>query len=99
METIVRASEQELNANAASLAFVQNLDNFLEMAVDFLEKGLGWFFRGFNLAFARSSQNYSGSLTRVISGKSALMGAYVLLIGLTAVLFNQVPSGCVPGPY
>ncbi|MEY9668173.1 multidrug efflux pump [Bradyrhizobium diazoefficiens] len=62
-----------------------------------MEKGLGWFFRGFNRAFTRSSENYSGTVTKVISGKAAVMGLYVVLVGLTAFLFQQVPSGFVPG--
>jgi multidrug efflux pump len=62
-----------------------------------MEKSLGWFFRGFNRAFTRSSENYSGTVTKVISGKAAVMGLYVVLVGLTAFLFQQVPSGFVPG--
>ncbi len=62
-----------------------------------MEKGLGWFFRGFNKAFTRSSENYSGTVTKVISGKAAVMGLYVVLVGITAFLFQQVPSGFVPG--
>ncbi|MEY9658733.1 multidrug efflux pump [Bradyrhizobium ottawaense] len=62
-----------------------------------MEKSLGWFFRGFNKAFTRSSDNYSGTVTEVISGKAAVMGLYVVLVGLTALLFQQVPSGFVPG--
>ncbi|MHC2280822.1 hydrophobe/amphiphile efflux-1 (HAE1) family protein [Bradyrhizobium diazoefficiens] len=62
-----------------------------------MEKGLGWFFRGFNRAFTRSSKNYSGTVTKVISGKAAVMGLYVVLVGFTAFLFQQVPSGFVPG--
>ncbi|MBN4669036.1 efflux RND transporter permease subunit, partial [Pandoraea nosoerga] len=33
----------------------------------------------------------------VIYGKAVVIGLYVLLIGLTGVLFKQVPSGFVPG--
>src|ERR1700742_1896153 len=46
-----------------------------------MEKSLGWFFRGFNKAFTRSSENYSGTVTKVISGKAAVMGLYVVLVG------------------
>src|SRR5438067_3372623 len=62
-----------------------------------LDKALGWFFRGFNRAFTRSSENYSGTVTKVISGKAAVTGLYVVLVGVTAFLFQQVPSGFVPG--
>src|SRR5258707_6790307 len=62
-----------------------------------LDKALGWFFRGFNRAFTRSSENYSRSVTGVIFGKAIVIGLYVVLVGATAVLFKQVPSGFVPG--
>ncbi|MEY9529412.1 multidrug efflux pump [Bradyrhizobium japonicum] len=62
-----------------------------------MEKSLGWFFRGFNKAFTRSSENYSGTVTKVISGKAAVMGLYIVLVGVTAFLFQLVPSGFVPG--
>ncbi|WP_439392685.1 efflux RND transporter permease subunit [Bradyrhizobium sp. PMVTL-01] len=62
-----------------------------------MEKSLGWFFRRFNRAFTYSSESYSGTVTKVISGKAAVMGLYVVLVGLTAFLFQQVPSGFVPG--
>jgi multidrug efflux pump len=62
-----------------------------------LDKVLGWFFRGFNRVFTRSSNNYSRSVTKVIFGKSVVIGLYIVLVGATAVLFQQVPSGFVPG--
>ncbi|MEN3350137.1 MAG: multidrug efflux pump, partial [Bradyrhizobium sp.] len=62
-----------------------------------LEASLGWFFRGFNKVFVKSSANYGRTVTKVIYGKAVVLGLYVLLIGLTGVLFKQVPSGFVPG--
>src|SRR5689334_9466841 len=61
-----------------------------------MEKSLGWFFRGFNRAFTRASGNYSGSVGKVIYGKSAVMLVYVVLVGAAAGLFHLVPSGFVP---
>ncbi|MFN5490519.1 MAG: efflux RND transporter permease subunit, partial [Bradyrhizobium sp.] len=62
-----------------------------------MERSLGWFFRGFNKVFTKSSENYGRTVTNVIYGKAVVIGLYVLLIGLTGVLFKQVPSGFVPG--
>jgi multidrug efflux pump len=62
-----------------------------------LDTALGWFFRGFNRAFVRASGNYSGTVTKVITGKVAVLAIYVLLVGVTVVLFKQVPGGFVPG--
>ncbi len=62
-----------------------------------MDKGLGWFFRRFNRVFLRSSENYSRGVSKVIYAKAAVMGLYVLLVASTAVLFQQVPGGFVPG--
>ncbi|MBB2970225.1 efflux RND transporter permease subunit [Mesorhizobium sp. RMAD-H1] len=57
----------------------------------------GWFFRGFNRAFGASSTAYSGSIRRILSRKTIIMGLYLVLVGLTFVMFNKVPGGFVPG--
>jgi multidrug efflux pump len=62
-----------------------------------LDTALGWFFRRFNRVFARASDNYSGSVKGVISGKIVVIAVYLVLVGATVALFNQVPSGFVPG--
>src|SRR6266566_1739028 len=62
-----------------------------------LDKGLGWFFRRFNRGFAYASDNYSGSVKGVISGKIAVIGLYLVLVAVTGILFKQVPGGFVPG--
>jgi multidrug efflux pump len=63
----------------------------------FMDKTLGWFFRGFNRFFGRSSEAYGGGIRRILSRKAAMMAVYLVLVGLTAVLFRTVPSGFVPG--
>ena len=61
-----------------------------------MDKVFGWFFRGFNRFFNRSSEAYGGGVKRVISRKAVMMAAYLVLLGLTGVLFKAVPSGFVP---
>ncbi len=58
---------------------------------------LGWFFRGFNRAFSRSTDAYSGGVRRVTSRKALAMGVYLVLVGATFGLFKAVPGGFVPG--
>ncbi|KAA0111677.1 multidrug efflux RND transporter permease subunit [Methylobacterium sp. P1-11] len=58
---------------------------------------LGWFFRRFNRAFGRASNGYGSGVGFVVSRKATMMVLYVLLVGLTAVLFRQIPGGFVPG--
>ncbi|RCS23218.1 AcrB/AcrD/AcrF family protein [Phyllobacterium salinisoli] len=57
----------------------------------------GWFFRGFNRAFGASSNAYGGGVRRILSRKTIIMGLYLVLVGLTFVMFNKVPGGFVPG--
>ncbi|ANJ74781.1 efflux RND transporter permease subunit [Ralstonia insidiosa] len=61
-----------------------------------MDKGLGWIFRPFNRVFGAASESYGRSTSRVIGRKAVMLGIYLALIGLTAVLFNKVPGGFVP---
>ncbi|MDH8233654.1 efflux RND transporter permease subunit, partial [Klebsiella pneumoniae] len=61
-----------------------------------MDKVLGGFFRRFNNVFQKASDSYSGGVKQVISRKAAVMGVYLVLIGVTAVLFRVVPGGFVP---
>jgi multidrug efflux pump len=62
-----------------------------------MDRLFGWFFRGFNRAFGRSSQAYAGGVRRVIGRKGGMMALYLVLIGATVFLFRAVPPGFVPG--
>ncbi|HUG23363.1 efflux RND transporter permease subunit [Piscinibacter sp.] len=61
-----------------------------------MDRAFGWLFRGFNRVFGRGSVAYGGGVRRVISRKALMMGVYLVLIGVTALLFKAVPSGFVP---
>lgn len=61
-----------------------------------MDKTLGWFFRGFNKFFHRSSDLYSKGVGKSLSRKTVLMGVYLVLIGMTAYSFKIVPPGFVP---
>ncbi|MGO4403824.1 efflux RND transporter permease subunit [Bosea sp. RAF48] len=62
-----------------------------------MDKLFGWFFRAFNRFFNRSSEAYGGGVRRVISHRAVMLAVYVIMLGLTGVLFKAVPSGFVPG--
>ncbi|TMG80847.1 MAG: efflux RND transporter permease subunit, partial [Betaproteobacteria bacterium] len=55
-----------------------------------------WFFRGFNRIFRAGTRAYSKGVGGVLSRKALMMGMYVVLLGVTALLFNRVPDGFVP---
>ncbi|MCM5681590.1 efflux RND transporter permease subunit [Schlegelella sp. S2-27] len=61
-----------------------------------MDRLLGPVFRGFNRLFHRGSAGYGGGVQRVLSRKSLMLAAYLVLVALTAVLFRTVPSGFVP---
>ncbi|MDB5908509.1 MAG: transporter, hydrophobe/amphiphile efflux family protein, partial [Massilia sp.] len=61
-----------------------------------MDRVFGWFFRGFNRVFNSGARAYSGGVGRVLSRKSLMMGAYLVLVGLAVVLFRAVPGGFVP---
>src|SRR5206468_12682057 len=46
--------------------------------------------------FGRGAKAYSGGVTRVVSRKAVMIGMYVALVGVTALLFKSVPDGFVP---
>ncbi len=65
----------------------------VQRAADWL---FGWFFRGFNRFFTRSSRAYAGGVARVLRVSFAAIVLYVGLVGLTVFGFSQVPQGFVP---
>src|SRR6201747_1650516 len=97
ISTVISAFNSLTLSPALAALLLKGHDEPKDRLTIIMEKSLGWFFRGFNKAFTRSSENYSGTVTKGISGKAAVMGLYVVLVGLTAFLFQQVPSGFVPG--
>ena len=58
----------------------------------------GWFFRGFNRFFRRSSNAYGRGVTGILGRKSIAMLVYAILLVATALLFTRVPAGFVPAP-
>ncbi len=62
-----------------------------------MDAAFGWFFRGFNRFFNRSSQAYGNGVTRILSRKALMTGVYLVLVGVTVLLFRAVPGGFVPG--
>jgi multidrug efflux pump len=62
-----------------------------------MDATLGWLFRGFNRVFSRGSRAYGGGVSRLLGRKTVMMVVYLVLVGLTAVLFRTVPGGFVPG--
>jgi multidrug efflux pump len=61
-----------------------------------MEKGLGWFFRPFNRAFAWSGDKYSSGVASVLRKSAVALVVYGGLVLLTAWSFKRMPTGFVP---
>ncbi len=57
---------------------------------------LGWFFKGFNKAFAWSSNTYGNVVGRLTRLAAIVLLIYAGLLGLTALGFKVVPGGFLP---
>lgn len=62
----------------------------------FMDKTLGWFFRGFNRVFKSSARRYEGGVGGIVRHKFVMTLVYLLLIASAAFIFRLVPPGFVP---
>jgi gold/copper resistance efflux pump len=60
------------------------------------DAALGWLFRPFNRLFTRMTFSYVSGMRRVIRLGGVTLALYGGLIGLTALGFQQIPTGFVP---
>jgi multidrug efflux pump len=61
-----------------------------------LDALLGWFFRGFNRAFARAGSAYGSGVRRVLKASVAALVIYAVLVALGIFAFIKVPAGFIP---
>jgi multidrug efflux pump len=97
ISTVISAVNSLTLSPALSALLLRSHDAPKDVLTRVMDKTLGWLFRGFNHAFGRGVQAYSGGVTRVISRKAVMMGLYLVLVAVTFGLFKAVPGGFVPG--
>lgn len=61
-----------------------------------LTRCFGWLFTPFNRFFLKSSQGYGSSVSKSLGRRGVFLSFYLVLLGGTAFLFNQVPAGFIP---
>jgi multidrug efflux pump len=61
-----------------------------------LDRLFGWFFRGFNTVFRRSTNAYTGAVGRLLRGSAIVLTLYGGLLVLTWWTSSQLPTGYVP---
>jgi len=96
ISTVISAFNSLTLSPALAALLLRGHDAPKDRLTRFLDRTLGWFFRGFNRFFGASSRRYGNGLGGVISRKGITLGLYVLMVAMTAVLFNSVPGGFVP---
>ena len=63
-----------------------------------MDRVLGRFFHAFDRGFRRQGDRYGHTVGRLLGRKGLVMLVYVVLLGLTGLLFSRVPAGFVPAP-
>ncbi len=97
ISTVISAINSLTLSPALSALLLKGHDAPKDRLTRIMDAGLGWFFRRFNVAFVRGANGYGSVVKRAVGHKALMMVVYVVLLGLTGVLFRAVPPGFVPG--
>ncbi len=97
ISTVISAINSLTLSPALSALLLKSHDAPKDWLTRIMDLAFGWLFRGFNYVFKRGSDGYAASVGRVLSRKAVMMGVYLVLVGLTILVFRQVPGGFVPG--
>jgi multidrug efflux pump len=96
ISTVISAVNSLTLSPALSALLLRSRDAPPDRLTVWMDKSLGWLFRGFNKVFVRGAQAYTGGVGRALGRKALLIGVYAALAVMTAGLFKAVPSGFVP---
>ncbi|MGJ7541343.1 efflux RND transporter permease subunit [Variovorax sp. LT1R16] len=96
ISTVISAINSLTLSPALAALLLRGHDQPKDALTRFMDRYLGWLFRGFNRLFHRGSEAYSGGVKNVIGRKALMLVIYLALIGVTFGLFKAVPSGFVP---
>ena len=98
ISTVISAFNSLTLSPALSAILLRPHDAPKDRLTRIMDALFGWFFRGFNRFFRRSSNAYGSGVTGILGRKSIAMVVYALLLAATALLFTRVPAGFVPAP-
>jgi multidrug efflux pump len=96
ISTIISAFNSLSLSPALSALLLKAHDAPPDRATRLLNSLFGWLFRPFNRFFARASNGYVGTVTRVLRAGSIALFVYGGLLLLTWAGFAHTPSGFVP---
>lgn len=96
ISTVISAINSLTLSPAMAALLLKGHDAPKDRLTQWMDAKFGWFFTRFNRIFKRSSDGYHTKVSKAMSRKAIMMGIYLLLIGLTVVIFNRVPTGYIP---
>jgi multidrug efflux pump len=96
ISTIISAFNSLSLSPALSALLLKSHDAPPDRFSRLLNSLFGWLFRPFNRFFARASNGYVGTVTRVLRAGSIALFIYAGLLGLTWLGFAHTPTGFVP---
>jgi len=94
--TIISTINSLTLSPALSALLLKSHDAPKDLLTRFMDKTLGWFFRGFNRFFNRSTDAYTIAVKGLVGRKGIMMALYAILLGFTYQSFQMVPSGFIP---
>ncbi|WKB54686.1 efflux RND transporter permease subunit [Eleftheria terrae] len=97
ISTVISAINSLTLSPALAALLLRSHDAPKDALTRFMDRWLGWLFRGFNRAFGRGAEAYSGGVGKAIARRGLMLLIYLALVGATFGLFRAVPSGFVPG--
>ncbi|BBK33095.1 multidrug efflux pump [Stella humosa] len=96
ISTVISAINSLTLSPALAALLLRGHDQPKDLPTRILDGLFGWFFRGFNRAFGRGTRAYGTGVRGVIRGRVVMMAVYLGLVGLTVLVFREVPGGFVP---
>jgi multidrug efflux pump len=81
---------------ALAAAILRSHDQPPDRATRIIDRLFGWLFHPFNRFFTSSSEKYTGSVSRLLGHRRPVFAVYLVLIGLTWLMFQLVPGGFIP---
>jgi multidrug efflux pump len=97
ISTVISAINSLTLSPALAALLLKGHDTPPDRLTVWMDRSLGWLFRGFNKLFGRGAHAYTGGVTRSLGRKTLMLGVYLVLAVATVGLFKAVPSGFVPG--
>ncbi len=97
ISTVISAINSLTLSPALAALLLKSHDAPKDRLTRVIDKVFGPFFGWFNRAFVRSATSYSTSVGKLLGRKTLAVGLYALLLGVTALGFDTIPKGFVPG--